>query len=101
MPLLFVWAVWAVCSVALTAAVQQSFLQVNGTRLSFKGKEVFLSGANQAWINYGCDFGNDQSAEHLDELKGFLDVVANAGGSIRIWLFTEGIASQLSMTRAS
>lgn len=84
------FALWA-CSVALTAAVQQSFLQVNGTRLSFKGKEVFLSGANQAWINYGCDFGNDQSAEHLDELKGFLDVVANAGGnSMRIWLFTEG-----------
>lgn len=72
------------------------FLRVNGTHVSFKDVSIFLSGANQAWLNYGCDFGNGsgnqkEEEEHLDELKGFLDTVSRSGGnSMRIWLFTEG-----------
>ena len=74
-----------------TLATAAEFLRVNGTNLQYQGKRVFLSGANQAWVNYGCDFGNDQTVEHFEALKGFIDLVARSGGnSIRMWLFTEG-----------
>lgn len=32
-------------------------LKVVGNKFSFNGDPVFLSGANQPWLNYGADFG--------------------------------------------
>ena len=85
---------WFLLSLVLFTCLSTSavnFLKVNGTSLEFASKRVFLSGANQAWVNYGCDFGNSQSEEHTLTLEGYIDSVAAAGGnSIRMWLFTEG-----------
>ena len=38
----------------------KDFLRVDGSKLVLGGEEVFLSGANLPWVNYGNDFGNAQ-----------------------------------------
>jgi mannan endo-1,4-beta-mannosidase len=53
---------------------------------------IFLTGGNQAWRNYGLDFGNSHPT-HDDwcGLKEDLINLSNAGGNtIRMWLFTDG-----------
>ena len=72
--------------------VQAAFLNVDSTgALSYNNKTVFLSGANMPWINYGNDFGNNQTNAQKCQLQAFLKNVSNAGGNcIRIWLFVEG-----------
>jgi mannan endo-1,4-beta-mannosidase len=61
------------------------------TGFEFKGKKVFLSGANQPWINYGNDFGNAQPNGQVCDLQSYVKNVSAAGGnSLRMWLFVEG-----------
>eukprot|EP00656_Telonema_subtile_P051036 TRINITY_DN6766_c0_g1_i3.p1 TRINITY_DN6766_c0_g1~~TRINITY_DN6766_c0_g1_i3.p1 ORF type:complete len:287 (+),score=61.31 TRINITY_DN6766_c0_g1_i3:147-1007(+) len=85
------FAVWVLLCLTSTATAS-SFLAVNGTALSFKGRSpIFLSGANLAWISYGNDFGNNQPASHISQLQASLRNVSDAGGnSMRIWVFVEG-----------
>jgi mannan endo-1,4-beta-mannosidase len=67
------------------------FLKVEGDHFTLRGSQVFLSGGNQAWIDYGNDFGNGQSYSKRCDLQKYIKDTADAGGnSIRIWLFTEG-----------
>ena len=40
--------------------VPKDFLRVDGSKLMLGDNEVFLSGANLPWVNYGNDFGNAQ-----------------------------------------
>jgi len=76
---------------AVSSHASSNFLGTNGTSLSFNGKDVFLSGANMPWINYGNDFGNNQSLGHRCQLESFVQNVSAAGGnSLRLWLFVEG-----------
>ncbi|MDR2554122.1 MAG: cellulase family glycosylhydrolase [Fibromonadaceae bacterium] len=61
-------------------------LVVDGTQLKYKGKKIFFSGINLAWINYNSDVG----AEALDETKwrkAVKDVKDAGGNAIRWWLF--------------
>ena len=75
----------------LCAGDNVAFLKVDTTSLTFRGNEIFLSGANQPWIQYGDDFGNNQSNGIHCELQQYIHNVSKAGGnSIRIWLFVEG-----------
>jgi mannan endo-1,4-beta-mannosidase len=75
----------------LCAGEDVAFLKVDTTSLTFRGNEIFLSGANQPWIQYGDDFGNNQSNGIHCELQQYIHNVSKAGGnSIRIWLFVEG-----------
>jgi len=69
-----------------------NFLQVSGTGFSYGGQQIFLNGVNQAWLNYGSDFGNNQSNGVYCTLKDdYLKQVQAAGGnSVRFWLFVEG-----------
>ena len=71
-----------------------SFLKVNttsSTGLSFDRKPVFLSGANLAWIDYGNDFGNNQSNAKACQLQQYVrNISANGGNTMRVWLFVEG-----------
>ena len=68
-----------------------AFLSVNGTALVFRGKPVFLSGANQPWVNYGNDFGNNQPNSIRCTLQEAIhNVSASGGNSIRMWVFVEG-----------
>ena len=56
-----------------------------------KGKRVFLSGANQPWIDYGNDFGNNQTNGKVCALREYIANISKAGGNtMRIWLFIEG-----------
>jgi len=75
---------------AETAAADH-FLTVSNGNLLFNGAPAFLSGANLAWINYGNDFGNNQSHGHFCALREVLANTSRAGGhAMRVWLHVEG-----------
>lgn len=76
----------------LSACVSATdYLKVSGSTFTLRGNEVFLSGGNQAWIDYGQDFGNGQAFSKRCDLQKYIKATADAGGnSIRIWLFVEG-----------
>ena len=65
-----------------------AFLAVNGTSLEFRGKEVFLSGANQPWVAYGSDFGNYGSS---------LVNVTGSSGSIAIGPYSVLVLSRQAL----
>ena len=70
------------------------FLQINATSttgLSYAQKPIFLSGANLAWIDYGQDFGLNQSQAKACALQEIIKNISDAGAnSLRVWLFVEG-----------
>jgi mannan endo-1,4-beta-mannosidase len=78
----------------LIPANATNFLQVNKTSvtgLSFHKKPIFLSGANLAWIDYGNDFGNNQTNGKACRLQQYVSNISDSGGnSMRLWLFAEG-----------
>ena len=92
----------ALLATAITAAERNadpypSFLGTTATKgaatFTFRGQNVFLSGANLAWINYGNDFGNNQTNGQKCKLRSYVRNVSKAGGnSLRVWLFVEGTA---------
>ncbi len=70
----------------------QIFSQNN--RIEFNGKEVFLSGANMAWINFAHDIGNTGSPlDTASFRKIFREIHDNGGNCMRLWLHTNGTAS--------
>eukprot|EP00750_Incisomonas_marina_P027972 INCI6308.1.p1 GENE.INCI6308.1~~INCI6308.1.p1 ORF type:complete len:339 (-),score=49.69 INCI6308.1:810-1826(-) len=78
-------------AVELYSSTDPAFLEVDGKSLSFRGQDVFLSGANQPWVSYGNDFGNNQPNGIRCSLQDSVANVSAAGGnSIRMWLFVEG-----------
>ena len=92
----FIFVVLSLLSASITraSAVLQhqledehlSFLKATASGFSYAGKDVFLSGANLAWINYGNDFGNDQSNAIKCKLESYVRNVSKSGGnSIRVW----------------
>lgn len=68
------------------------FLTVDGSRFAFdRQTPAFLNGVNQAWLQYGNDFGNNQSHGHFCALKETLVNTSRSGGhAMRIWLHVEG-----------
>ena len=80
------------CAVLLsTAGLTSARLAVNNGSLAWNGSRAFLSGVNQAWINYGADFGNNQSHGLYCALKDTLANTSKHGGhAMRIWLHVEG-----------
>ena len=67
------------------------FLRAEGSQLFLGDDEVFLSGANLPWVNYGRDFGNAQPNGVACALQDYVaDLRASGGNSIRLWLFTQG-----------
>lgn len=78
-------------AVQFRSSTDPAFLEVDGRSLTFRGQEVFLSGANQPWVSYGNDFGNNQPNGIRCTLQESVTNVSTAGGnSIRMWLFVEG-----------
>lgn len=75
------------------------FLTKLSTRSSdffYGDSPIFLNGVNQAWVNYGDDFGNSQPISKFCSLNQTLyKTKANGGNSIRIWLHIEGDKSPL------
>ena len=67
-----------------------SFLSVEGQHLTFGGKKVFLSGANQPWIDYGNDFGNNQTNAKRCSLQDYILAVFQSRWQLGMWVFIEG-----------
>ena len=54
-------AIFLLVTITTTAiADSTNFLRVEGSKLVLGDEEVYLSGANLPWVNYGNDFGNAQ-----------------------------------------
>ena len=45
------------------------------------GHRVFLSGANQAWVHYGYDFGNNKYHGVAPTYERYLSELESAGGN--------------------
>lgn len=68
-----------------------SRLYVRDGHFHYRNEMVFLSGVNQAWINYAQDFGNNNFKKSKSKFYETLKAVQAAGGnSIRIWLHCGG-----------
>lgn len=66
-------------------------LTVENTSFAWDGKPVFLSGVNLAWLDYGNDFGNNQTHGKFCTLREALQNTSGAGGHAeRVWLHIEG-----------
>ena len=50
----------AVSLLVLACLTGAQYLQVSGQNFILNGKQVYLSGMNIAWYQYGRDFGNGQ-----------------------------------------
>ena len=61
-------------------------LVVDGTQFKYKGKRIFFSGMNLAWIDFNSDVGKDPLDENAWR-KAVQDIRAAGGNSIRWWLF--------------
>ncbi len=69
------------------------FAQNRKDRIRFNNQELFLNGANVAWINFANDIG-PKSHSNLEAFrKIFADVHANGGNAMRLWLHTTGAYS--------
>ena len=67
-----------------------SLLKAQDNKITFNNQRLFLSGMNLAWI----DYGNDLSDLDIEEFKGALDEVKEAGGNcLRWWLHINGVYS--------
>ena len=63
--------------------------QAPDNRIEVDGKEVFLSGANIAWINYGRDVGpNSVPLSSFDDV--FQATESNGGNVLRLWIHING-----------
>jgi len=61
-------------------------LVIDGTQFKYKGKKIFFSGMNLAWIDFNSDVGKDPLDENKWR-KAVQDIRAAGGNSIRWWLF--------------
>jgi mannan endo-1,4-beta-mannosidase len=78
------YSLFCFIAVCLCGTYAQSFLEVSGEDLIYKGEKVFLSGMNIAWQEFGYDFGNGNYDRNRDLLEGYLrDIAAAGGNSIR------------------
>ena len=76
---------------AITTLAATPRLAVRNGSLEFGGQRAFLNGVNQAWLNYGDDFGNNSTHGHFCALRDTLvNTSVHVGHSIRIWLHVEG-----------
>ena len=73
----------------IATAESKDFLRVEGSNLMLGGEEVFLSGANLPWVNYGNDFGNAQPngvACTLQASEQTMPQVSYRGGKISLYV---------------
>ena len=66
---------------AFSGSCSQEYLSVSGQNLTLNGEKVFLSGMNQAWHNYGSDFGHNFYLISRPYLLTTLDDIKKSGGN--------------------
>lgn len=57
-------------------------------RIRFNNQDIFLSGANIAWIHFANDIGPDSETDIEKFKKIFTEVHTGGGNSMRLWLHT-------------
>lgn len=62
------------------------------SRINFNRQEIFLNGANFAWVNFARDIGPGFTNFNRFESI-FQDVHANGGNAMRLWLHTNGAST--------
>jgi hypothetical protein len=76
-----------------TTPVPTVYEPAEGPRLDWRGRGLFLAGANLPWNNWGCDFGcgadgGVSSEEGREQIAAALNAARTAGlGIVRWWLF--------------
>ncbi|XP_067662777.1 mannan endo-1,4-beta-mannosidase-like [Haliotis asinina] len=86
-----VWLCIVTVSWLLVLSHGQRKLYVRGGALGLGGEKVYLSGVNQAWVNYAHDFGQGNYKKSRPQLIKTLDSVRdNGGNSLRLWLHIDG-----------
>ncbi|XP_076822827.1 mannan endo-1,4-beta-mannosidase-like [Clavelina lepadiformis] len=76
-------------SLSVVIAARLRVCSGNSRKFCYNGKQVYLSGMNQAWKFYAHDFGNGQYSSSKVHLESTLKQIhKNGGNSIRIWLHT-------------
>jgi hypothetical protein len=64
-------------------------VQAETDRIPFNGQQLFLSGANVAWVDFAADIGPGATAfETFANM--FQQLHDNQGNSMRLWLHTDG-----------
>jgi hypothetical protein len=80
------FSVWLVTSLITQAA----FSQIN--RITYNKQQLFLSGANLAWVNFAGDIGTGTTdTNRMADI--FLSMHNHGGNVIRWWLHTNGTVS--------
>lgn len=74
--------------VSLTA-----FSQNPKNRIRFHDQDIFVNGANVAWVHFANDIGPNAQTDIERFRKIFADVHANGGNVMRLWLHTTGAFS--------
>ena len=83
------WLLPAIC-LAYCSAFMASAVQAGDSNLiKYGDQNVFLSGGNIAWINFGADVGPDtKSIKTYDDI--FSSVEAHGGNTMRFWINING-----------
>ena len=69
-----------------------SGISFSQSRIKYNNKDIFLNGANVAWINFAADIGpGNTNFTRFGEI--FAEMKANGGNSFRLWLHTDGTVS--------
>ena len=82
-------------SIFLILLATAGWSQNKNNRIKFNNQELFLNGANVAWISFANDIGPDSEINIEGFRKTFAEVHANGGNSMRIWLHTTGAHSPI------
>jgi hypothetical protein len=73
----------------LVLLISGSFLFAQNDRIDYNNQQLFLSGANIAWINFARDIGPGSTAfDSFAEM--FLDIHDHGGNAMRFWLHING-----------
>jgi len=71
------------------AVVTVQGTQASQNRIRYNGQDLFLCGANLAWVRFANDIGPGQP-DLLTFAEAFSDVHGHGGNAMRLWLHTTG-----------
>ena len=67
-------------------------VSVGQNRINYNDQDLFLSGANLAWLNFANDIGSGNT--NLEEFSNILlSIHEHGGNSLRWWLHTNGVST--------
>ncbi|MGA9120810.1 MAG: Ig-like domain-containing protein [Bacteroidota bacterium] len=79
-------------SIVLTLALAVSTAQAQPNRVKYNNQQLFLSGANLAWINFAGDIG-PAPTDFATFGNTLLQMHDHGGNAVRWWLHTNGVST--------